>query len=343
VKIRPEQLNATLARSPLPTVWLLTGDEPLLVNETADSVREAVRKDGVEERNAYLVEKDFDWHVLTEAANALSLFAQKRLIELRLPTGKPGREGGQALLQWAERPPEDTTLMVISGKLDRNSRNAKWVKALEKAGVMVELWPIPRHQLPAWVQNRMAGAGLQVSQNAARFIAERVEGNLLAAAQEVEKLRLLLGEGKVEDETVRGAVVDSARYDPFQLADAALAGQVRRAVRILEGLHGEGIEPPLLVWVLAREIRAMTEMASALARGRRMEEVTRRVWNNRRALVEKALKRHSEAQWLHLLREAGRIDAMAKGAAPGNPWDALQRLVMAMASPEAVQRLGLSA
>nr|WP_301288428.1 DNA polymerase III subunit delta [Natronospira proteinivora] len=341
--MRPEQLDAQLKKADLPPVWLLAGDEPLLVDEAADAIRRKARECGVEERSSFIAEKDFDWQVLADASASLSLFAQKRLMELRLPTGKPGKEGGKALSEWAERPPEDTTLVVISGKLDRASRNAKWAKALEQAGVMVEFWPVPRQQLPAWVQSRMAGAGLQVTRDAARFIAERVEGNLLAAAQEVEKLRLLLGEGVVEDDTVYSAVVDSARYDPFQLADAALAGQARRAVKILEGLQGEGVEPPLLIWVLAREIRATTDMAAGLARGKRMDDVTRRVWNNRRALIQKALSRHSEAQWLHLLREAGRVDAMAKGAAPGNPWDALQRLVLAMASPKAAERLGLAA
>lgn len=342
MKIRPEQLDATMGKGPLAPVWLLAGDEPLLVDEAAMALRRKAREEGAEERTVFQADKDFDWSYLTEAAASLSLFAQKRLIELRLPTGKPGREGSKVLAEWAERPPEDTTLVVISGKLDRSSRNGKWVKALEKAGVMAEFWPVPRHQLPAWIQKRMAGAGLRVSRDAARFVAERVEGNLLAAAQEVEKLRLLLGEGDVDDETIRSSVVDSARYDPFQLADAALAGETERAVRILEGLHAEGIEPPLLVWVLAREIRAMADMASGLEQGRRMDEVTRRVWASRRNPVQSALKRHPETRWLTLLAEAGKLDAMAKGA-PGNPWDALQRLVMAMSSVQAGQRLGVVA
>lgn len=342
MKIRPEQLEAHLQKGLAP-LYLLAGDEPLLLDEAAASIRRKARDAGAEERISLVAEKDFDWSRLTEEAASLSLFASKRLMELRLPTGKPGQEGARVLGQWAERPPEDTTLVVISGKLDRSSRNAKWVKALEGAGAMVEYWPIPRPQLPAWVQTRMTAAGLVVSRDAARFIAERVEGNLLAAAQEVEKLRLLLGEGQVSDEQVQSAVVDSARYDPFQLADAALGGETARAVHILEGLHGEGVEPPLLVWVLAREIRALADMAIGIAQGRRKDEVTRRVWANRRGLVEKALDRHPADRWLSLLEEAGRIDAMAKGAAPGNPWDALQRLVMAMSSLGAGRRLGLVA
>ncbi|MDQ2069947.1 DNA polymerase III subunit delta [Natronospira bacteriovora] len=342
MKIRPEQLDAHLQKGLAP-LYLLAGDEPLLLDEAAASIRRRVREAGAEERIALVAEKDFDWSRLTEEAASLSLFASKRLMELRLPGGKPGQEGAKVLTQWAERPPEDTTLVVISGKLDRGSRNAKWVKALEQAGAMVEFWPIPRHQLPAWVQKRMAASGLSVSREAARFIAERVEGNLLAAAQEVEKLRLLLGEGQVSDSDVQSAVVDSARFDPFQLADAALNGETARAVRILEGLHGEGVEPPLLVWVLAREVRSLADMATGMAQGKRMEDVTRRVWASRRSLVEKALQRHPAERWLALLEEAGRIDAIAKGAAPGNAWDALQRLVMAMASVKAGRRLGLVA
>jgi len=342
MKIRPEQLDAHLQKGLAP-LYLLAGDEPLLLDEAAAAIRRRVREAGAEERITLVAEKDFDWSRLTEEAASLSLFASKRLMELRLPTGKPGQEGAKVLGQWAERPPEDTTLVVISGKLDRSSRNAKWVKALEGAGAMVEFWPIPRPQLPAWVQKRMTDAGLVVSREAARFIAERVEGNLLAAAQEVEKLRLLLGEGQISDDQVQSAVVDSARYDPFQLADAALGGETARAVRILEGLHGEGVEPPLLVWVLAREIRALADMAAGIAQGRRKDEVTRRVWANRRGLVDKALDRHPVDRWLSLLEEAGRIDAMAKGAAPGNPWDALQRLVMAVSSVKAGRRLGLVA
>lgn len=342
MKIRPEQLDAHLQKGLAP-LYLLAGDEPLLLDEAAAAIRRRVREAGAEERITLVAEKDFDWSHLTEEAASLSLFASKRLMELRLPTGKPGQEGAKVLGQWAERPPEDTTLVVISGKLDRSSRNAKWVKALEGAGAMVEFWPIPRPQLPAWVQKRMVESGLMVSREAARFIAERVEGNLLAAAQEVEKLRLLLGEGQVSDDQVQSAVVDSARYDPFQLADAALGGETARAVRILEGLHGEGVEPPLLVWVLAREVRALADMAAGIAQGRRKDEVTRRVWASRRGLVDKALDRHPVDRWLSLLEEAGRIDAMAKGAATGNAWDALQRLVMAISSVNAGRRLGLVA
>lgn len=342
MKIRPEQLDPHLAR-PLQPIYLVTGDEPLLVDEALQAIREAARRQGVDERSTLLADNEFDWNQLLEEGASMSLFAERRLLELRLPSGKPGTDGARILGEWAENPPEDVILVVVLPRLDQASRNRRWVKALEGAGAMVEIQTVYRDQLPGWLEQRARARGLVISRDAARFIAERVEGNLVAASQELAKLLLLLGEGQVDDEQVYEAVVDSSRYDPFQLADAAVGGEPQRVVRILEGLLGEGVAPPLIVWVLAREIRALADMSAQIDNGRRMDEVTRRVWNRRRPLVQKALKRYSAVQWLELLEQAGETDVIAKGGREGDVAQALERLALSVASPDAARRFAMVA
>lgn len=340
MKIRPEQLDPHLAR-PLQPVYLVVGDEPLLVDETLQTIRAAARRQGVEERTTFVADANFDWQQLVEEGASMSLFAERRLLEVRLPSGKPGRDGAPVLTEWAANPPEDVVLVLILPRLDGATKRSRWVGALESAGAMVEIPNVYRDKLPAWIKERARGYGLVISSDAARFIAERAEGNLVAATQELAKLRLLLGDGEVADEQVYSAVLDSARYDPFQLADAAVGGETTRVVRILEGLLGEGVAPPLIIWVLAREIRQLAEMSAQIDNGERAQEVTRRVWNRRRPLVQKALKRYRSLQWLQLLEQAGETEAVIKGARHGNASEALQRLALAMASPEAYQRFGL--
>ncbi len=342
MKLRPEELDPHLSR-PLRSVYLISGDEPLLVDETARKIRAAARRQGIEERTTFVAEHDFDWQQLVDAGASMSLFADRRLLELRLPGGKPGTDGAAVLAEWAGNPPPDTILVVISPRLDRATRNRAWVKALDQAGAMIDIWPVARERLPAWLEDRARRRGLQISRDAARFIAERVEGNLLAGAQELAKLALLLGESRADDQAVYQAVVDSARYDPFQLADAALGGEAERVVRILDGLHSEGFAPPLILWALAREIRTVADMAAEVERGRRLEEVTRRVWNRRRSLIQKAIQRYSARDWLAVLDLAAEADAVAKGSRPGNIRDTLQRLALSMASPEAARRFLVAA
>ena len=332
MQLKPEQLAQHLQKHLAP-VYLIHGDELLLVQEAADAIRAAARARDYADREVLTVERDFDWNRLTEASNNLSLFAERRILEVRLPTGKPGDAGGKALRAYAARPAEDTLLLIISGKLDAQQRKSKWVTDLEAAGVGVPVWPVDARALPAWIRARMRAAGLQPTPAAVDLLAERIEGNLLACAQEIDKLALLVGEGPVDAAAVTAAVADSARFDVFGLVDSALAGEPGRSLRMLVGLRGEGVEPVLVVWALARELRSLAAMAWETAHGESPGQVMarHRVWKARQGPIGKALTRHRLDTWLDLLRRCAHLDQMVKGQAPGNVWDELVQLCLLLA------------
>ncbi len=332
MKIRIEQLASHLER-PLVPIYLIHGDEPLQAGEAADAIRAAARAQGFTERQVFHVERGFDWSELRAAGDSLSLFAEQRLLELRMPGGKPGDGGARALAEYAQAPPEATLLLIACGKLDAAQQRSKWFKALEAAGAVLAVWPVAAGQLPAWVRRRLRARGLEASEAAAALIAERVEGNLLAAAQEVEKLRLLYPAGALDEQAVAAAVGNSARYDVFTLVDAALAGDAGRTARVLYGLSGEGVEPTVVLWALSRELRSLEPMARELAAGGRVDAVlaAQRVWERRKPLLRAALARHRPGRLLRLLQYAARIDLIIKGQAAGTVWDELLQLALELA------------
>jgi len=337
MKLRYEQLDSHLQQG-LQPIYLLSGDEPLQVMEAGDAIRRTAREQGFADREVLHVEGGFDWGNLLAASDSMSLFAEQRLIELRMPSGKPGKEGGKVLVEYAANPPPDTLLLITCGKLDRSAQNSKWYKSLDKAGVTLIAWPVEPKALPGWVMHRMRSRGMQPTPEAAQMLAERVEGNMLAAAQEVEKLLLLYGESAIDADQVEQGVADSARYDIFELVDTALLGDTVRTARVVEGLRGEGVEPVLVLWAMLREIRAMAQMADALQQGGSVDAVMeqQRVWNKRKAPVRAGLQRHNLKRWQLLLRRAGRIDRMIKGIESGNPWDELLQLALLMAGVRTV-------
>ncbi len=342
MKLNHAQLTKHL-QGALAPVYVLSGDEHLLCQEAADSIRASARAQGFSEREVFDVDKSFDWGLLYQAGASLSLFADKRIIELRINSGKPGDQGASALLEYLSRPPEDTLLLISLPKLDGSTQKTKWAKALieNPASQFVQIWPVEAGQLPQWIRQRLAQAGLSASQEAVELIAARVEGNLLAAAQEIEKLKLLAVDGQIDASTVQTAVADSARYDVFGLIDAALNGQATHTQRMLEGLRGEGVETPVILWALARELRMLATIAQQVNQGMPLEKAFSSarppVWDKRRPLVSKALQRHSAAGWNRLLQDAQRIDAQIKGQAAGDAWSALSRLALLLAG----QRLSL--
>jgi len=330
MKLYPDKLNAHLKGGLLP-IYFFSGDEPLQLGEAADAVRRVAREQGYTEREVMHAERGFDWNELLAASNAMSLFAEKRVIDLRLPSGKPGKDGGAALVEYAERPPEDTVLLISSGKVDKRSQSAKWYKALDKVGATLQVWPVDANEMPKWLDQRLRSRGLQPERDAARLIAERVEGNLLAAAQEVDKLLLLNGEGPLSADQVEAAVADSARFDVFGLVDAVLMGNISRLTRMLDGLRGEGVEPILVLWALTREIRSLADMTAQIEAGKGIDGVLSRVWGNRKGPVKAGLQRHNRVRWQQMLRRAARLDRVIKGAAVGNAWDELLQLSLMMA------------
>ena len=256
MNVRPDQLASVLDKQ-LHPLYLISGDEPLQVMEASDSIRAACRRQDYSEREVFDVDTGFDWQRLKDEASSLSLFASRRILEARIPSGKPGRDGGQALKEYASDLPEDTVLLITAGKLEASQKKSAWFKALDQVGVIVQCWPVGADSLPAWVRQRFQSRGMQPGKEVVDYVCQRVEGNLLAAAQEIDKLNLLVGPGKVDIDDVREAVADSSRYSVFELADSALAGDRGRVIRILQGLNAEGIEPVLVTWALARDIRLL--------------------------------------------------------------------------------------
>jgi DNA polymerase-3 subunit delta len=346
-KLRPEQLSAAL-RKQLAPAYLISGDEPLLVQESCDLIRHAARKAGFGEREIHHAEANFDWDQLLTSVNSLSLFAERKIIELRIDNGKPGDKGAKALIGYCENPPPDTLLLIITPKLDGSSQRSKWFKTVEKVADFVQIWPVTPLQLPRWIEQRMQQTGLNASREAIDMLAARIEGNLLAAAQEIEKLKLLSPDGQVSAEMIASAVGDSARYDVFSLLDKALHGDARAAVRTLHGLKGEGTDATVVLWALAREIRTLYQIAHSMQQGQPFDRAAQNagVWDKRKPLVSTAMRRLKLNQLQMLMRKANGIDKAIKGLRNADTWDELLDLTLNLSgtfslSP-ALQRLTLA-
>jgi len=329
VKIQANQLQSHLQKNLAPC-YLVTGDEHLLAAEALDALRESARQQGFTSRDLHIATTGFDWSSLRDSTANLSLFAERRIIELRLPTGKPGRVGSQAIVDLIEQMGSDLMLIVVAPKLDRSGQSSKWAKALESAGVNLTIWPIGPRELPGWIGERMRRVGLQPDRDAVAMIADRVEGNLLAAGQEIEKLRLLHGEGKVTADDVSSAVANSSRFDVFKLVDAALGGDSKRALKILAGLQAEGVEPVIIVWALTRELRTLAKLAELIAGGMDLANSMQKagVWRNRQALVRACVARHQSQDFHRLLKATGTADQAAKGQQRADPWQVITAIVL---------------
>jgi DNA polymerase-3 subunit delta len=334
MKLRLEQLDAHLRGNLLP-VYLVSGEEPLQMAEATDAIRAAARAQGYTERAVMHVESGFEWASLLATAQGMSLFAERRIIELRIPGTKVGDEGAKTLTAYAQAAPADTLLLVTLGKPERQL--PKWLTALEGVGAFIQVWPVDHSQLPGWIGRRMQARGLQPTREAVQLLAERVEGNLLAAAQEIDKLRLLFGEGPLNADQVAEAVANSARFSSFELLDAALAGDGARAARILHGLRAEGVEPLAVLGLLLWEGRNLVSIAGEAGRTSVDAAMAKhKVWEKRKPLIRAALSRHPPRRWQRLLLLGARIDRQVKGQEPGNPWDELLQLALFIAGVRVV-------
>jgi DNA polymerase-3 subunit delta len=325
MRIDTDQVARTLEKRLAP-VWLIAGDEVLLTGEAADLVRARARKEGFTGRDLFVTDRGFDWSEIAAASRTLSLFSERRILEIRMPTPRPGKEGGAALAALAADPGPDNLVIVITARPEREGWTSAWLKAFDKHGVVAIAEPVPIARLPRWISARGEKLGLAFGRGAAELLAERVEGNLLAAQQELEKLALLVPAGRVSMDDVQAAVANSARYDVFQLGEAALGGDAPRSLRILEGLRAEGVEPPLVLWAIARELRAIADMRSGSwrrgygANAERHEDLVSR--------AEKRTARQPLGPWF---AAAARIDRQAKGQASGSAWTSLTALVADLA------------
>jgi len=330
VNLRPDQLAAHLDK-PLAPLYLLHGDEPLLVLEAADRIRAAARRQGFDERETLVVGQGFRWDSLTLAAGNLSLFGGSKLIDLRIPTGKPGRDGGEALQRYAKRLGSGTVTLVTLPEMDWATRKSAWFTALGEAGIALELNAPQRERLPEWIAARLALQQQSAPPEALAFIAEHVEGNLLAAHQEILKLGLLHEAGPLDLAAVQDAVLNVARYDLDMLREAVLEGDPARCTRLLEGLAGEGAAPPLVLWALASEIRTLAALAAGQGAGQPLTALFKaeRVFDERRRqALARALPRLKAGALRAALLHAAKIDRIIKGVAAGDVWDEFLMLAL---------------
>ncbi|MDP1682502.1 MAG: DNA polymerase III subunit delta [Burkholderiales bacterium] len=330
--LRPDKLSAHL-QSGLKPLYVVTGDEPLLALEAADAIRARAKEQGYLEREVLTVEAHFNWGSLQAASASLSLFASLRVLEIRIPTGKPGNEGAAALEAFCADLPPDTVSLVLLPKLDKRSKDSAWFSALSQAGVVIDVYPVDLDALPEWIARRLATQNQSADRETLAFLAESVEGNLLAAHQEIQKLGLLYPARKLTFDEVSEAVLNVSRFDVFQLGDAMLNGDAARAARILDGLRGEGVKPIPILGVLAWLTRSLNKAKLALTRGTDMSGALREggFWGDRQNLARRALPRLSAETLAHAQRHAAEIDRMSKGLKPGDVWDELLTLVLGIA------------
>lgn len=330
--LKADQLPSALKKQLAP-VYFISGDEPLQLGEAADAIRLAAKQAGYENREVLTVDKHFTWTDFSQAADSLSIFSDKKIIDLRILSGKPGAEGSKALVNYCQRLPEDTLLLISCAKIDKSAKKSKWASTLEKTGVAIQFWPLEAADLIQWLQRRLQSKGLTAEKPGLQLIATRVEGNLLAAAQEVEKLFVLYGAGQLTQTQIESAVADSSRYDVFSLVDAALSGRIDRAGKILTALNHEGIAAPVVLWALARETRNLIHIQQQLADGQARNSVFMRhqVWDKRQKLVSFALSKLKRADLMQALLLAAKTDRQIKGEESGNSWDSLLQITCILA------------
>jgi DNA polymerase-3 subunit delta len=341
MRIKPEQLSAALQKG-LKPVYFIAGDEPLQLGEMADAVRKTAKKTGFESREIISAETGFEWNQLAFTADSLSIFADKKIIDLRLPSGTPGIEGSKALIAYCERLPEDTLLLITAGKIASSALKTRWFEALDKVGIVIQVWPLEGQDLIRWLQQRMRQRGLHAEVEGLRLLASRVEGNLLAAAQEIEKLYVLYGTGNLSNQQIFEVVADSSRYDVFKLMDSVLSASINRIFKVLSGLRSEGIATPIVLWALTRDARLLIKIKLALSQGQNKEVVFKnnQIWDKRKQLVSNALNRLSDSDLNNILVLSAKADRQIKGQQQGDAWETLLAICLMFASTEVMAYTG---
>lgn len=329
MNVRPDQLPAMVAKNTYP-VYMVSGDEPLQQMESLDLIRAFLRDNDYSEREILDVDAQFDWQRLLDEAANMSLFAERRIVELRLPSAKPGRQGSQVIKDYLARPPEDTVLIINAGKVDGNAKKSAWYKAVEQNGLVVQCWPIPVDKLAPWLQQRFKARYMDADNDVLAYISQHIEGNLLAADQEIEKLYLLLGPGKITYADVAEAVTSQSRYSVFELVDMMLTGDSKRVIKVIAGLKAEGIVPVIINWALAKDIRLLALVAQDASSA---DFALKRsgVWSSRVAMFKSCLSRHSLRSLQLMLKRCAYLDAVSKGMIDANIWDEIETLCVRLA------------
>ena len=328
MKVQANQLSRSLKQ--LLPVYLVSGDETLIAEQCCDQIRQACKQQGFNEREVYHLDSGFNWDDFVQSANSMSLFADRKLIELRCKTTKLGDAGSKAICRYLDAVNPDTVISIIMPKIDASTQKGKWYKTVDKHGACVPVWPVERHQLPGWIQQKLSEKGISATEEAVAFLADNVEGNLLAASQEVEKLALMGIEGDIDLTAMTDAISNMSRYTVFNLVDKCLAGDCAGALRTLSGLKGEGVEPTLILWSVSRELRALHAMHDLMASGQEPDQAmkSQRVFENRKNATRQALQRLKLVRVQRLLRLSRNIDQVIKGQVQGNVWMLLEQSVL---------------
>lgn len=331
MQIKAQQLAGAL-RKTLAPVYLISGDEPQQVGELADLIRKTAKAQDYSSREIFFADKQFDWRQLNSAADTLSIFADKKLIDLKL-SSPPGQEGGKAIAAYCQHPPEDTLLLITTGKIAKETQRSAWFQAIDKIGVIIQVWPPSEQELLPWLQTRMQQKGMSAEPKTIQLLASRVEGNMLAAAQEIEKLYVLYGAGNISPQQIIDAVADSSRYDVFKLVEVVLARKPTKILKILDSLNAEGVAPALALWALTREVRILVCLKAAKPQSEK-ENIFRNnaVWGERKQLLELAAKRLSHAELNKALLMGARADRQSKGQQQGDVWETLLQVCLVLSS-----------
>ncbi|MEQ1558441.1 MAG: DNA polymerase III subunit delta [Methyloglobulus sp.] len=332
MQIKAQQLEAALQKSLAP-VYLICGEEPQQMVGLSDLIRHSAKSKGFTTREIFFVDKIFDWKQINVSADTFSLFADKKIIDIRLPTGTPGVEGAKALTAYCQRPPEDTLLLITAGKIGRDSQKSAWYQAIDKIGCVIQVWPLTGQDLLRWIQDRMQQRGIVPEPGAVKLLVDRVEGNLLAAAQEIEKLYVLYGSGTLSTRQIIDVVADNSRYDVFKLVESAMAGQVDKVLKILSSLKAEGIASAIVLWALTRETRLLIAYKAAQGQGEK-ELILKKngVWGERKQLLDSSAKRLTHTELNQVLILGAKADRQIKGQQQGDAWETLLEASLVLAS-----------
>lgn len=329
MRIKPGQLSAELKKG-LKPIYVITGDEPLQLAELADEIRKAAKLAGFENREVITVDANFEWNQLAFLADSTSIFADKKIIDLRLPSGTPGVDGAKALVAYCGRLQEENLLLITAGKLASAALKTRWFEALDKQGIVIQVWPLEGQELISWLQQRLQRRGLSANADGLRLLASRVEGNLLAAAQEIESLYVLYGAGNLSQQQIVEVVADNSRYDVFKLIDSVLSDREDRIIKILSGLREEGVAAPVVLWALARETRSLIKIKWAIAGGQSKDLAFKnnQIWDKRKQIVSNVLNRLSDKDLTRILVLGAKADRQIKGQQSGDAWETLREVCL---------------
>jgi DNA polymerase III subunit delta len=334
MQVKPEQLLASLQKS-LKPVYLLSSEEPLQLGEAADAIRNTAKLHDYGNREIIAIENGDEWYKLRDAMQSISIFSEKKLLDLRLPVAKPGAEGSKTLINYCKQIPQDMLLLITTGKLEKSTSNSEWFKALDKVGVVMKAWPLQGAELLQWLQRRADRRGLIIDQDALKSLAIRIEGNLLAAAQELEKLYIQFGNTPISKALIEENVVDSSRHSVFELVDALLSGKLNYGVKVLNNLKSEGVAAPVVLWALSREIRILYALSVGKKDGQNLNSIFNeyKVWEKHQPLMLQALSRLQTENLQCILQSGAKCDWRIKGQLPGDPWEDLFAICIQLARP----------